>query len=503
MMYLANTSEIREMDRVTIDSGISSVKLMEKAAKACFDWLKYKFTNETPVLVFCGSGNNGGDGYALALFFKRTGYNVKVVETSKQSADATYYRSELVNEFADIDLISFSDYIPHQHSDKQTLILDCVLGSGLKNTPNKDFQIWIQLINQSPKRCVVAIDGPSGLNLDEIPSHSHIVCADFSLVFQLPRAALFYPECEKYIGSWTVLDIGLKHLDSYQSKTALINESDIVNLYKPRSKFAHKGIMGHSALLCGSSGKHGAALISAAACLKGGSGKVSLYSSSQLETAANIYAPECMFSPWDELHIFSEKQAESFDAIGIGPGISHEPFAVQSLKNLIHSSTPLVIDADGLNLLAENQTWLSFLSPNTILTPHIGEFDRLAGKSFDSAERFEKAKQLAMKYGCTVVLKGAYSRIFLPDGNVYVNSTGNAGMASGGMGDALTGLITALLAQGYSTANAALMGVFIHGLAADLAIEAEESEESITATTVINYFGKAFKYVLTGQYKGL
>lgn len=498
-MYIANTSEIREMDRLSIESGISSVKLMEKAAKACFDWLKDKFTNETPVLIFCGNGNNGGDGYALALFFKRSDYTVKVIETSKQSADASYYRSELVNEFADIDLISFSDYIPHQHSDQQTLIVDCLLGSGLQNSPNKDFQIWIQLINQSPKKCVVAIDGPSGLNLDDIPSHSHIVCADFSLVFQLPRVVLFYPECEKYIGYWSVLDIGLQHLYSYQTKTALIHQSDIVNLYKPRSKFAHKGTMGHAALLCGSQGKQGAALISAAACLKGGAGKVSLYSSAQLEIAANICVPECLFSVWDELNIFSEKQAESFDVIGIGPGMSHEPYAIQSLKNLIQSSTPLVIDADGLNLLAENPTWLSFLSPTTILTPHIGEFDRLAGKSSDSAERFDKAKQMAVKYGCTVVLKGAYSRIFLPDGKVYVNSTGNAGMASGGMGDALTGLITALLAQGYSIADAAILGVYVHGLAADLAIESNESEESITATTVINYFGKAFRHILTGH----
>lgn len=489
-MQIANTAEIREMDQLTIQSGISSKELMEHAAKACFNWFTNRFDSSFEAHIFCGTGNNGGDGYAMALLLLRAQYTVSIIEFEKQSEDAQHFRNLIIHEFGHSLLFEFNSFLNSEKKSPKTVIIDCLLGSGLQGEPKEKYHHCIQYINQS-NLFVLSVDGPSGLNLDQSATHNKIVKADFSLIFQLPRIGLFFPENEMYIGNWKVLDIGLTLLESYASQTFLIEKSLAKTLKIPRSKFAHKGQLGHAGIVAGSSGKIGAALLTSEACLKNGTGLVTLFSDEKAELPLLTRCPEIMFQSNEEEQSLSAKTISLFDAWAIGPGIKQSIENENTLKNLIQHAFQLVIDADGLNLLAENKTWLSFIKPYSILTPHLKEFERLTNKTANSSERLVLAKEFAFKHRVIVVLKGAYTQIFTPENRLYINSTGNPGMATAGSGDVLTGMIVSLLAQHYNPVEAAVLGVYLHGLAGDLALQLGESEESLSATSIIRHLGDA------------
>lgn len=490
-MFIANTEEIREMDRLTIESGISAIDLMDKAADACYQWLVKRFDVSFPVLIFCGTGNNGGDGYALALKLLHSKYAVRIIEFDKQSESAQHFRELIAKQFDNV-FFGFNSFLQSETFAPKTIVVDCLLGSGLKAEPNEQFQHCIQFINQS-KQFVLSVDGPSGLNLDESAHHQKIVQADFSLIFQLPRIGLFFPENEKYVGSWEVLEIGLKPLLQYNSNTLWVEKSWVKTLKIPRSKFAHKGQMGRVGIVAGSAGKLGSAILSSEACIKNGAGLVTLFSDKSAELPLITRCPEIMFEALEKNQSLDSKTITSFDAWAVGPGIHQNQETESILKNLIQNANQLLIDADGLNLLAENKTWLSFIKPYSILTPHLKEFERLAGKSNSSSERIEMAKDFAFKYQIVIVLKGAYTQIITPEKKVYINSTGNPGMATAGSGDVLTGMILSLLGQHYSPVEAAILGVYLHGLAGDQALKFGESEESLTATSIVRHLGDAYQ----------
>jgi NAD(P)H-hydrate epimerase len=258
-------------------------------------------------------------------------------------------------------------------------------------------------------------------------------------------------------------------------------------------KFDHKGTYGHSLLVAGSQGKSGAAIISAKACMRSGAGLLTVHSNKETLNALLNHLPEAMGSEDRDAEKITEIDPERYTAIAFGPGIgTHEDTQTVLKKLLNYYKGKLVIDADGLNILSENKTWLNFLPPGTILTPHPKEFERLVGESENEFERLKILKQFSLKYNCIVVLKGAHSAVAMPDGNVFFNSSGNPSLAKAGSGDGLTGIILGLLSRGYNAPQAAIIGTYIHGYAADLCLK-KMSMESVLISDVINQLPKAFR----------
>jgi NAD(P)H-hydrate epimerase len=330
-------------------------------------------------------------------------------------------------------------------------------------------------------------------NTGNIPEN--IIQADFTLTFQFPKISFFFAENEKYVGDWEVLPIRLHPEGIEQTLTNffLTEGEDVQQIIQKRSRFGHKGTYGHALLIAGSYGKMGAAVLASKACLRSGAGLLTTHVPHLGYSIIQTAVPEAMASIDQHDSFFTEFPGlEQFTAVGVGPGINQKTNTKRALNELLEKSkVPLVIDADALNILAENKTWLEKLPENSILTPHPGEFKRLAGESETSYERLQKQISFSEKYKVIVVLKGAFTTVSTPGGKVYFNSSGNPGMATAGSGDVLTGIILGLLAQGISPENAAIAGVYLHGLAGDLAAQ-QNSEFALVAGDIIDYLRKAF-----------
>lgn len=501
-MKILNTQQVRDTDNYTIENEpITSIDLMERASKAFFDQVKKRVKKQDKIRIFCGMGNNGGDGLAVARMLITAGYDVsvyKIVHSDKSSTDFAINEERLRKlRRADFTDVSHKKELPGI-SDKD-IIIDAIFGSGLSR-PLEGFPAdVVRHLNKSKAR-VIAIDLPSGLfgedNSDNIPEN--IIRADYTFTFQLPKLSFMFPENDIYLGSWQLLDIGLKQEFINQQDTPyhFLLKEDLLPFYKYRRKFDHKGNFGHALLIAGSYGKSGAAVLAGKAALKTGAGLLTTHIPSANYIIQQTSLPEGMVSIDENEKFFSGiKNPGAWSAIGIGPGLDKDPVTQNGLKLLIQNvSHPMVLDADALNILAENPTWLSFLPPGSIITPHVGEFERLAGKCTNGWERLEKARDFAFRFRCYVILKGAHTAVVTPDKQVLFNSTGNPGMAKGGSGDVLTGMILGYLAQGYSPQYSSVAAVFLHGLAADLAVRRKPAE-SLLASDIINFIERAIQKV--------
>ena len=499
-MKILNTEQIRAVDTYTIaHEPIASINLMERAANACVKWINAHFNKDVHVIIVCGMGNNGGDGLAIGRLMSDQGYNVEIVIApffSKASPDFQANRKRLegrtgmnvseIKEASDISL----------HKEQPAVIIDAILGTGISKPVDGKLAEVIQRINSL--HCpVVAIDVPSGLMTEDNSKNDHksIINANATLTFELPKLAFMFAENAKHVGDFYLLHIGLNQaiIAEQKSNNYFVTREMVAPLLRTRDKFSHKGTFGHALLVAGSYGKMGAAVLASKACLKAGAGLVTTHipkcGCEILQTAV----PEAMAAVDEEEKEFSGiKDVSKFNVIGIGPGIGTDKQTQQGVKLLIQSKVPMVIDADALNILAENKTWLEFLPKGSILTPHPGEFARLAGKTTTGYDAYTLQREFAIKYKVYVVLKGAHTSISTPTGDVYFNSTGNPYMATAGSGDTLTGIITGLLAQGYPSVQAALIGVYLHGLAGDIATH---ELGTILASDITNYLGKAFTEV--------
>lgn len=502
-MKLLSASQLKYLDQSTIEQKpIASIDLMEKAAAECAKWILTHLTNENFV-IFAGKGNNGGDGLAIARLLFQQGKEVAVfiVENSSQfSADCLTNLERLPKEIALAYLNENTDFSLSFPQD--CAIIDAVFGLGLSRELPQWIQHLLKLLNQQ-KALRIAIDLPSGMFADppQKPS-THIFRADYTLTFHKPKINMLLPSVGNFVGKIVVLDIGLlTELEQTLESNYFLNTlSFIRSLYhqkQPRAIFSHKGTYGHALLVAGSYGKGGAAILAAKACMNSGVGLLSVLTPKCNYVSLQTSIPEAMYLPNDDdSHLTAFPNTPNFEAIGIGCGIGTHPETATMLKLAIQNTTRnLVLDADALNILSENPTWLSFLPPQTILTPHPKELTRLIGTWQDETECMHKMLDFAQRYNCLLLLKGAFSRIATPEGKIYFNTTGNPAMASAGMGDALTGIITALLAQGYLPQEALSIGVFVHGLAADLYIEATHSPY-LTASQLISHLGEAFKTLM-------
>ncbi|MEZ5038262.1 MAG: NAD(P)H-hydrate dehydratase [Saprospiraceae bacterium] len=497
-MKIFSAEQIRHWDQFTIEyEPISSLALMERASNAFVDWWVTTFPDtDRAVIIFCGMGNNGGDGLAVARLLHQNFYTVKVFicRIGKViSADcAANYEALQAVKAVEISEIKEGDTWPGIAP--TAILIDAIFGSGL-NRPIKGY--WgdlIQYLNQI-KLPIIAIDIPSGLFADQPSIGENIIQAKYTLSFQSPKLAFLLPQNHKYVGNWVVRDIGLLPQFSRAEPTSfyLLTSETIKQWLISRHQFDHKGTFGHALLVVGSYGKMGAAVLAAKACLRSGVGLLSVHIPTCGYQIMQSQVPEAMVLTDEHAsYLTGISQGENDKAIGIGCGIGQEAATQEALFKIIKTAQrPLLLDADALNILGKNPTWLNQLPPKSILTPHPKEFERLFGATVDDFQRLALLSQKAVEHQLIIVLKGAFTCIALPNGVCYFNTTGNPGMATGGSGDALTGIICGLLAQGYPPEQAALIGVHLHGLAGDLAAS-EWGEEALLPSDLIQHLGKAF-----------
>ncbi|OYP68270.1 NAD(P)H-hydrate dehydratase [Prevotella sp. P2-180] len=500
-MKIFTSAQIHELDKYTIDhEPIKSIDLMERAAIQLTDSIVAEWDKDMKVVVFAGPGNNGGDALAVARMLAVRGYNVStwLFNTSgRLSDDCKKNRDRLKDVKQAASFVVVTEEFDPPTLDAQTLVVDGLFGSGLNKPLTGGFASLVKYVNTSPAK-VVSIDIPSGLMTEsnEYNVKSNIMKADVTLTLQQPKLSFLFPENQQFIGHVEVLDIGISQegIDKTDAQFYILEKSDITPCLKRRDPFAHKGSMGHALLVAGSRGMAGAAMLAAKACLRTGVGKVTVHTPACNTLPLQIGVPEVVLDVDSDTNVVSEAvDTDCFKAMGIGPGLgTNENTAIAVIGQMRRAQCPIVVDADALNILAAHKAWLQQIPVGAILTPHIGEFDRLEGVSTDSYERLSKAMLLAERQHAYIVLKGHYTAIITPGGRVLFSPTGNPGMATAGSGDVLTGIITALLARGYTQGEACAIGTYLHGLAGDIAARSL-GEESLIASDIINSLPMAFK----------
>ena len=498
-MKLFTVDQIKAWDLATIkEKNISSLELMETAANAFALQYMSLYGVEMPVSIFCGLGNNGADGLAVARILSMQGYEVKVWLADFGQSKSAEFTANLnrLPDFGHIPLFNIDmSEPPSLHPNE--IIIDALLGTGINRAVEGQMEDLIHWVN-TMNHVVISIDVPSGLFGEQHCSTA--IHAHHTITFQIPKLSFLLPSYEQYTGTWQKVDIGLVPSHTLHTPTNyyLIEKKLIHNLIFKRKKFAHKGNFGHALLIAGSHGKGGAAILASRACLRSGVGLLTTHIPLSLYQIIQNSVPEAMASVDEHEYYWSSipNELNKYSAIGVGSGMNQKESTERALQTLIRQSIcRMVIDADGLNLISKHKDLLDLIPPGSILTPHLKEFERLFGVSKSCFDRLEKLRENAIKYKITILLKGAYTSIACPDGTVHFNSTGNPGMATAGTGDVLTGILTSLLAQGYDTDAAAMIGVFVHGHAGDLAYQ-ESCYESLIASDIIDHLGKAFHTIL-------
>lgn len=498
------------LDAATIEQeGIRSLDLMERAAGALTDAIAERWGNEVPMVVFAGPGNNGGDALAVSRLLADRGYRLQVYlfNTKDALSDDCADNRDLLLDLPGVEFHEITTQFIPPALTANHVVIDGLFGSGLNKTLSGGFAAVVKYINASPAT-VVAIDMPSGLmgedNSYNLPNC--IVRADLTLALQLPKLSFFFAENEAYVGEWELLDIGLsaEAMEATDTDYELQEGEELAAMLKPRGKFAHKGNFGRALLIAGSQGMAGASVLAARACLRSGVGLLTVHVPFCNNFIVQTAVPEAM----TELDISDTCFAgpgdtDEYQAVGVGPGLGRLSETEVALLQLIDEcQTPMVVDADALNLLGANRSYLERLPKGSILTPHPKELDRLVGKCQNSYERLSRARELAATANVHIVLKGAYTMIVSPLGQCWINTTGNPGMATAGSGDVLTGVVLALMAQGYSSEQAARLGVYVHGLAGDLACK-KFGAVSLTAGDIVDMLPLAWRMMAEGAKEGL
>ena len=504
-MKIFTSAQIHELDQYTIEhEPIRSVDLMERAAKAITKAITEKWSTQTPVVVFAGPGNNGGDALAVGRLLAEQDYKVHIFlfnTNGKLSEDCAANKQRILDSRKLKDMITevIEEFDPPQLT-AQTLVIDGLFGSGLTKPLAGGFASLVKYINQSPS-FIVSIDLPSGLMTEDNTYNvrANIIKADLTLTLQQKKLAFLFPENQQFIGPLKILNIPLSEegTQRIEAHYTMLEENDIRPRILHRNEYAHKGTMGHALVIAGSYGMAGAAVLATKACLRAGAGKVTVRTPRRNNDILQISVPEAIIDiDRDELYFNETVDTEDMDAVCIGPGLrQQENTAIAVISQIRRTQCPLVLDADALNVLANHRAWLQQLPKNIIMTPHPKEFDLLNGTTCsDSYERLSKARNMAEHLNAYILLKGHYTALCLPNGQVIFNSTGNAGMATAGCGDVLAGIITALLARGYKHADACMVGMYLHGLAGDLAAK-ELGQESLLASDLIDYLPKAFRRI--------
>ncbi len=497
-MQILTATQTRLADQATIqEEGIAPAALMERAAQAFASWLTARQTapQAGEILICCGPGNNGGDGLAAARLLHEAGYAVRValLPAGRYSPDFETNR-QLLPAAVPVQALAAGALPP---IGARTLVVDALFGTGLTRPLDGLAALVVEHINEAGAR-VVSIDMPSGLFADSPqPAGSPIIRARHTVSFELPKLAFLLPRNEQYVGQWHLAPIGLSRqfLAETETDMHLVDAALLAGRLPRRALFAHKGSFGHALLMAGSYGKVGAAVLAAGACLRSGVGLLTVAAPKAGYDALQSQVPEAMCRPdRDKDHLSELPDLTPYSAVGIGPGLGQHDDTRAALEELLCTviRLPLVLDADALNLLGANRGLLDLLPPHCLLTPHPKEFERLTEPARDDYHRLELLRAFCRQYDCYVILKGAHSCLCTPGGTLYFNSTGNPGMATGGSGDVLTGVLTALLAQKLPPLDAALLGMYAHGRAGDLAA-AQTGQIGLIAGDLVRHIGPALE----------
>jgi NAD(P)H-hydrate epimerase len=500
-MRILSTSEIRNADRYTIENEpISSLNLMERAAKTVFDRLSEETDGVEEYAIICGMGNNGGDGLVIArlLAEKNTSVEVYILKHREKGSDDFMVNLERLSEIG-VEPVWAENASFVESIARESIIVDCMLGSGLSSPLNGLFLEVVEGLNET-SNYKIAIDVPTGLFGEDNSNNDQgaVLQVDTTYAFHTPRLSFFDPDWGRFVGNWEVVDIGLLD-DSTQRelKYHAITADEVSLLLRPRNKFSHKGNYGHLLVVAGSKGMLGAGHLSSFSAMKAGAGKVTWHVPKDCWTTAQLFAPEVMISIDDEENQVSHfPLSGGYSSVVFGPGIGVSDQTEAVLKQVLNNAhVPIVFDADSITLLGNNPTLTAFLPEGSILTPHPGEMDRLLGKRYRGWDQIEVTREFAIQKKVFMILKGAHTAICTPSGEVFFNTTGNPGIATAGSGDVLAGIIGGLLASGYSAFHAAVVGVYLHGLAGDFATFSL-GEESVVASDIRDYLHMAFGFLM-------
>ena len=501
-MKILTSSQLKELDKYTIaHEPIASIDLMERAAIALTNAIIRRWDKSFKMVVFAGPGNNGGDALAVARMLSQRGYHVEVFlfNTKGKLSEECQTNLERLKMCGSVYFTEISTQFDPPELTESHVVIDGLFGSGLNKPLSGGFAAVVKYINAS-KAQVAAIDIPSGLMGEDNTYNirQNIVHADVTLSIQLPKLSFLFPENEDVVGEWELLDIGLKqsYIDATATPFSILGEEVIRPIVKPRKRFAHKGSFGHGLLIAGSYGMAGASILSAKASLRSGIGLLTVHTPIHNHDILQISVPEAIVqTDIHERYFAQPTDLSRYKAIAIGPGLGQEEdTALAMMEQIQGSNLPIILDADAINILSTHRNWLSRLPKRCILTPHLGELERLIGKCMDTYERLTKVKELAAYLQSYIIVKGAWTTIVTPEGEYFFNPTGNPGMATGGSGDVLTGILLALVAQGYSREEACKLGVYIHGLAGDIAAE-EMTETGMISSDIINALPNAWKKI--------
>ncbi|SDI39044.1 NAD(P)H-hydrate epimerase [Chryseobacterium taeanense] len=493
-MKIFTAEQIRNCDQYTIkNEPISSIQLMERAAEACVEWISENCNHHRNFAIFCGSGNNGGDGFAVARLLYQKGFDIDIFTNSKAkfSPDAQE-NFKHIKEISGITVREFKDALNYRF-DSRTVIIDALFGTGLSRNLEGEVKELVEFLNLK-NNIKISIDLPSGLLADGMSDADAVIFeADYTLSFQFWKKSFLHIETGKFTGKFQILDINLSqdYIEETESDDFVVDDEIVKKIFKVRNEFSHKGTYGKATIAGGSYGKIGAAVLSTRAALRTGAGLTFVLAPKCGYEILQTSDPEAMFIEGGADYI-DRFEIDETSVCGIGPGLgTHKKTSESLLKFLKNYSKPLILDADALNILAENPDNLLLIPEKSIITPHPKEFERLFGNTDNSFERTVLAQKKALELQIYIVLKDHHTQIITPEGKVFYNITGNSGLAKGGSGDILTGIITSLLAQHYSEEQAAVLGVWFHGKAAELASEMH-SKESMLPTDVIAEFGNVF-----------
>lgn len=494
-MNILNAKQTKAADKYTmLQEEISSFELMEIAGNQLFNAIKAKHSSLNEFIVFCGPGNNGGDGLVIAHLLNNNGYKVFIYilkgnYTKEFTDNLTLIKENNIN-YIELDN---SAQIKQIQVNENAVLIDALYGIGITRSLDGKAAELVTKINQL-KNHKLSIDIPSGLSPDYVFSSTEKNCikANETLTVQLPKLAFFFPENYQFVGNWSCVNIGIPEdfIKEQNCQFSFSTLNEIKQILKPRHPFGHKGTFGHGLVIAGSNGKYGAAILSSVATLKTGCGLVSAMVPDEMVFSLLSYAPEIMTINRQKT---SQKNFHEYDAIAFGPGVGIDLINSQLLEQLVQNYTkPLIIDADGLTILSNNRHLYDILKPNILLTPHPGEFDRLTHKHADTFDRIQTQIRFSKKYNVNILLKGRYSSITNSKGQVWFNTSGNCGMATAGSGDVLTGIVTSLCAQGYEINDAAKLGAYIHGYSGDIAANCY-SKHSLVASDITKHISDFFK----------
>ena len=502
-MKVLNAEQLRRADRFTMEhEPIGSLDLMERAGRRCAERIRAAYGPEHPTIFLCGTGNNGGDGLVIARYLHDYFSDCKVfiVRYSDKETENFAINLKRLTDTISIDIQDIRTENDFPTFTPETLVTDAVFGAGL-NRPVRGFTARLfDQINDSGA-IVAAIDIPSGMYAEKNAENERAVLrADRTFTIGAPKLSLLYDDNYPRIGDWELIDINIPSffLENIKTDNYMLTPDLARRILRKRKKTDHKGVYGHALLCVGSYGKMGAAVLSSKACLRSGAGLLTVHSPRCGYEIMQQTVPEAMVSADNAERLLSDfGLPEAYHAIGIGPGIGTAPYTGSALENLLENcNRPLILDADALNLIAAKSSRLQKIPADSILTPHPKEFARLTGRNLHGTARHRLQSEMSKEYGIYIILKGAHSCVTFPDGRSFFNTAGNPGMATAGSGDVLTGILTALGAQGYSADETCLLGMFLQGVAGDIAAD-RTAQEALTAGDIIKNLGRAFKAIKT------